>query len=162
MIGGFQVGAFQPLPAFQQVATALDQPTAGGRRRRWHDWQVRLPTDEDIRRQREALGILPKRAQEIVRAAVRKAADVETPQQAATLAIAYTQRAQQDALARRLKRESDAANLRWREQMSAIAQVLIFDALRRKADEQMLAAMIAAEEQERREVNDILQIWLSM
>lgn len=34
MFGGFQVGAFQPLPAFQQVA-AITQAHAGRRRRRY-------------------------------------------------------------------------------------------------------------------------------
>lgn len=166
MIGGFQVGAFQPLPAFQQVAVALDsERPAGGhplRARRWADWQTRLPTPDEVRKQREALGILPKRAQQIVREMVRRAADVETPQQAATLAVAYTQELQQRAIERRLKREAERANLRWREQMAAIAQVLILDALRRKTDDEMLAAMMAAEEQERAEIGELLQIWMNL
>jgi hypothetical protein len=160
VIGGFQVGAFQP--AYQQVALATEQQGGGGRHRRWGRWQARLPSAEQVREERERLGILPKKAQEIVQAAVKRATDVETPQQAAELAAAYTQELQQVRLRRQLKERAEQDRVKWRDEMAAIAQALILDALRRKADEDALYAILEREEQERLEMQDILQIFLQL
>lgn len=182
VIGGYapvlsQAGSFAANPDVGQIilagfapnvvnsGDAIDERAAGGHPlyRRWATWQTRLPTDEEIRKQREALGILPKRAQKIVRAEVKRITDgVDSPEQAALLASAYTQESQRDRLKARLKADSDAANLRWRDEMAAIASALILGELKRRADEELLAQLMAAEEQERRDIGDLLQIWMQM
>lgn len=122
----------------------------------------RLLTDEEIRKQREELGILPKRAQTVIRKIVDKATQTDDPQQAAILAAAYTQDKQQDRLESRVKTAVSDAGLKWRGNMAEIAHALILGELQRKADEEMLAELMAAEEQERSEASEILQMWMNL
>jgi hypothetical protein len=165
MIGGFQPRAFQP--AYQQVRADEERPAGGytraTRRTRWRrKWFDELPSAEEVREQREALGVLPKRAQAIVAKVVKSASDVSTPEQAANLAVAYTQETQQRRLMDRLRRETSEANLKWRDEMFAAAQALILDALMRRAERARIEQLIAYEAQERDEINDILQIWMQL
>ena len=149
-------------PIAQVVA---EERPAGGythKRYKWHHWKYRLPTEDEIREQREQFGILPKRAQKIVSKAVKTASEVETPVQASTLAAAYTQQTQIAALERRLRLEAEKARIKWREDILVIAQALIIDALRRKADETLLASIIAEWEQEQLEMSMIFQFGIQL
>lgn len=155
-------GALLPTVSDGTEAQAAEQPSGGWRRRRRRHWYERLPTAEEIQEERERLGILPKKAQKAIRAVVSSAIDVETQQQAATLVSAYLEEQQQRKLMDRLRKEAADKQAKWRDEMFAIAHALILDALRKKADQEMLAQLLAEQEAEYREINDILSLWMQM
>lgn len=136
---------------------------AGGRRRRTNNYLYdRMPTEEEVLEERERLGILPKRAQKMVVNLVKSAANVETRDHAATLASAYLQETHQQKLFDRIQKTAAEDKVKWRDEMFPITQALILDSLRRKANRDLLEKLIADEEAEAAEVNDILELWMEL
>ena len=82
MIGGFQVGPFQP--AYQQVGTAAVVQNSGG----WFDTPTgKRRSKRDVRTEREQWGILPKKAKELI---IRVAAQqIEEPDNTEALVAAF-------------------------------------------------------------------------
>jgi hypothetical protein len=123
---------------------------------------ARMPTDEEVLAEREALGILPKKTQKLIVNEVKKIANVDTRSEAALLANAYLQDGPQRNLMDRLRNTAEDQNVRWRDEMFTITHALILDSLRRKADRELLEKLVAEEEAETAEVNEILELWMEL
>jgi hypothetical protein len=139
---------------------ALVRPAGGWLRKKRKEWYEELPTPEEIEAEREALGILPKKAQKIVKETVKAATDSVDEKQAALLAAAYLEETQQRSLVDRLRSKADKAKTKWTDDMFTVTRALILDELRKKADADELEILLKQQEHEEVEANEILELWM--
>lgn len=140
----------------------LDRPSGGWLKKKRKNWYEELPTPEEVEAEREALGILPKKAQKIVVETVKKATDTVSEKQAALLAAAYLEETQQRNLVDRLREKASKSKTKWSDEMFTITRALILDELRKKADQDELERLLKLQEHEEVEVNEILEIWMEL
>jgi hypothetical protein len=139
---------------------AAERPAGGWLRKKRKNWYEEMPTPEEVEAEREALGILPKKAQKIVKETVDKATDVTNEKQAALLAAAYLEETQQRNLVDRLREKTAKAKTKWDDDMFTITRALILDELRKKADADELEQLLRQQEHEEVEANEILELWM--
>lgn len=160
MFGGFQVGPFQPIPAYQQVSASVETgsvewpPRARKKRRIYEE----PPSAVQIQAERERLGILPAKTRQAVLKVVRESSNVSDETQAAILAAAYFEPVQLDRLVDRLQASFQAKKETWNAETLGIAQALIFEALRKKADADLLAGILAEMRLEEDEAADLFTV----
>jgi hypothetical protein len=138
----------------------------GGYRKRWPRHArfiyTRIPSEEEVLAERERMGILPKRTQKFIQAAVKKASDVSTRIQASALLPAYLQEAKQRDLLGTLKQQAEGEGVRWTDDIFPISQALIIDSLHRKADGPLLKQLLEEEAAEQAEIDEILELWMEL
>jgi hypothetical protein len=119
-----------------------------------------LPTDEEVQVEMEILAELPKKAQKLVINTVKSASNVETRTQASLLANAYLQEPQQRNLMGRLRSSAEKQKIKWDDDFFSITQALILDSLKKKSNQELLDRLMAEEEAEAAEVNEIFELWM--
>lgn len=163
-------GALTLDPATIVLSDVISQPEQtptggygrGGKKRKKQSYP-RLPTIEEVREERELLGILPKKARQVINQVVERATEkVEVPKQAALLAASYTHDEQISRLEKRLRGEFEKANVKLRDEMLGVAQAIIIDRLREKADKEELARLVTTQRLEEQEMQEVLDLWLNL
>jgi hypothetical protein len=153
----------QPLTCSARIGSlefVVHAPSGGWLRKRKKQWYEELPTPEEVEAERTALGILPKKAQKVVKETVRAATDSVNEKQAALLAAAYLEEAQQRSLVDRLRSKADKTKTKWTDDMFTVTRALILDELRKKADSDELERLLIQQEHEEVEANEILALWM--
>jgi hypothetical protein len=154
-VGITAVGGITP------VVTA-QQPT-GGWRKRYE--QPEPPSAEEVRKQREALGILPKKARQAVQKVVERtlaeaAADDESLRQALSGAVSGSLQRKAE---RSLRNELAARKQKFVAEMPTMLDAILRDGLARAAQREMMAEQqMMSARQEEAEVNEILALFLEM
>jgi len=140
----------------------IGRPTGGWKRKPKKAWYEELPTPEEVQAEREALGILPKRAQKIVNDTVSNATDNVSKEQAALLTAAYLEESKQRSLVDKLREKAAKSKTKWSDDMFTVTRALILDQLRKKADRDELERILREQEHEEVEANEILEIWMDL
>ncbi len=156
---------FQSVEVAEEVDTGIADEVAGGfgdayARRRWEALS-RLPSADEIRAERERLGILPKRVRRAVEAvAERELADAVVDQDSLEQSLReFANGVLQTRAESALRSEMAARGQPYQQEIPEVLRAILADGLRRAVKAGFARRQAAIEEAE---INEILPLWIDM